>query len=349
MTTFKKITHRIVYFSLFIIHCSLFIFLSSCHRNSKDLIVITPKIQYDVSISNKAPDMDWWVQNIEGPERDAFLRKLYDAVSSGKLKTFDYNTDAQLTNDNIQHSEFNIQNLKFITKLRFLEKWIINKSTAEVYKKVIAVCPLLSKDSSYIPLFRIKLDTTQNILHAVSNIKKSALISQRIRYDVFINNQKNQAGARLQRVPHDTLQNNDWWFDNIEPSNRLNFIDIILNTALSGKSRLYDYFESTVSSIQLKNGLYHTDTLTVPNPAHPENNKDTTIITHKDFDKNSIAKIRFMEEWYFDNKTYNFTKKIAWISPMEAVFDATTGEFRGYRELFRIYFDKKYPLKTDKN
>lgn len=321
-------------------------FCLSCSRSSRDCIVITSKIQYDVSIINKAPDMDSWIQNIEGPEREAFLQKIFKTVADGKLKTFDYDTDSPLSTDKaltILNGNFEFQNLKFkIPKLRFLEKWIINKTTSEIYKKVIAVCPLLSKDSSYIPLFWIKFDTTGNIQQAVSDVQESSLISKRIRYDVFIN------GSWKLETGNWKL-NNDWWVDNIEPTERANLMDIILHTALSGKCRLYDYFETPITSEQLKKNFYHTDTITVPNPTNSENNKDTTMIVHKTFDKNSITKIRFMEQWYFDDKNYTFTKKVAWISPMEPVFASTNGEFRGYREIFSIYFDKKYPIKTDKN
>jgi hypothetical protein len=306
---------------------SLITGLSSCKKKCKDCIVITPKIQYTVPILNKDPDQGWWVKNIEGPEREKFMKKLYAGIASGKLKTYDYKTWNEESVENalmILKGKSDIEtNLNHINKLSFLEKWIINKNTAEISKKVIAVCPIMLKDSNETPLFWIKFDT---IKQENASIKSSNLISKRIQYDVTINN----------------MSKTEWWIDNIESSKRSRLINILFNTAYSGKSMLYDYFNEPINADILKKELNPVDTFKIPTADH---SGDTTIITRRIVDSAAFKKLRFMEEWYLDDQTYNFTKKVKGINLLEEKVNMQ-GEFLGNSPLFWIYFDKRYPVKA---
>ena len=60
------------YFIKILLILALLQLLTTCNRQKKSTILITNKIVYDVNINNKDPEMDWWVQNIEGSKRRHF-------------------------------------------------------------------------------------------------------------------------------------------------------------------------------------------------------------------------------------------------------------------------------------
>ena len=52
--------------------------------------LVTKRIQYDVFIRNADPDMDWWVQNIEGSNREKLVKDIMSQVTEGKVKAYDF-------------------------------------------------------------------------------------------------------------------------------------------------------------------------------------------------------------------------------------------------------------------
>ena len=310
----------------------IIILTNSCNNKFKNRIIITERIEYDVPIISNDPDLDWWVQNIEGSKRETFLRKLSASLLSGKLKAYDYNTDIVLSSEQlnkfVRQSNYNTSDTNNILntyKLRFTEKWYINTKSLEFDKKVLAICPLIFKDSvTSLPLFRIKFDTS-NI-----NENKEA-VSERIRYDVNIINPANSR---------------EWWIENIETSKRDKFINLLLDAGTSGKFKTYGYYNDPVSSEELKKTFSRTDTLKKQKPYPPYDSYDTVV--HNTINKKEITKIRFLEEWFYDNNSSSFTKKVKGINPIIRKYDEATGEFRGKMPLFWIYSDKKYPLNQSK-
>ncbi len=319
-----------MYFVLILVSCVLSLFFNSCQNKYKNRILLADKIEYDVLINNsqsQAPDSqlpDWWVQNIEGSKREALLKKLYDGLSSGKIKAYDYKTDELLSANSFKLIADSYQ-LSAINKLRFTEKWYINSKTLEFEKMVLSVCPLLLKDTLEIPLFRIKQDTTvsEENIHPVS---------ERIQYNVNINNDQ-QATINEQR---------SWWIDNLETSQRDKFIDLLLNSAFSGKFKTFDYFNEPVEAQKLKKEYYWTEHISLLR-TNPPYDKYDSVINHT-IDKSQITRLRFMEEWYIDDKSLSIIKKVKGINPISKRY-RETGEFKGFMPMFWIYTDKKYPIK----
>lgn len=161
----------------------------SCKSNGKDeRILITDKIQYDVMLKNADSSADWWVQNMDGRGREAFVKLVMEKAYSGKYKTYNFITLTPLSSaqakaignrsdtlnlqrstppydmhDTIVKNELRIND---ILKIRFLEAWYWNESTNRMEKEIQGICPMLQNFTEtgefrgYQPLFWIALTDT---------------------------------------------------------------------------------------------------------------------------------------------------------------------------------------------
>jgi hypothetical protein len=164
---------------------ALFVLCFSCGRSNKDKQLVTDRIQYDVDIKSPDPEFDWWVQNIEGSSREAFIRQIIDAAYSGKLRVYNYFNEP-LTAEEVKmignrSDTFTFQReyppydfydtvirqrleMKDITRIRFLEEWYMDEKTLEFDKKIVGIAPIIRKYDpngelrGYMPLFWVYLD-----------------------------------------------------------------------------------------------------------------------------------------------------------------------------------------------
>ena len=157
--------------------------------------------------------------------------------------------------------------------------------------------------------------------------KDKKVLTERIQYDVLI------------KTPDPDM---DWWVQNIEGSKRESFVKTFLDLAYEGKVKAYDYFNNLLTPEQVKNIDNRIDTVSVPDPQNPVINKNMIVKSKLDMQK--ITKVRFMEEWSFDEKKMSFDKKVVGLMLMKENYDEKA-ELRGYSPLFWIYFDNSYPAK----
>jgi len=159
----------------------------SCSRESGlTENIVTNRIQYDVTIVSPDPDYDWWVQNIEGSERERVVRSILQAAGLGKVKVYDFVSLKPLTRDDVKGilsredtvsiestiPPYNLVDtiikrevrLTDITRIRFLEEWKMDENALIFEKKVNGICPLVEvytetgELKGYKPLFWIFLD-----------------------------------------------------------------------------------------------------------------------------------------------------------------------------------------------
>lgn len=180
---------------LFALPVGIFIlFLFSCQNGKNDKhierpdnkVVLADLIQYDVFIKNPDPDQEWYVQNMEGRDRDQFVKRIMYAANSGDHRLYNYFFNTPLTPEEI-NAIFNKTdsvtmqrpsppydwydtvmvsklNEKDITKVRFLEEWYIDKEKLIIEKKIVGIAPLLENYNEYgdfrgyIPMFWMYLD-----------------------------------------------------------------------------------------------------------------------------------------------------------------------------------------------
>ncbi len=160
------------------------------------------------------------------------------------------------------------------------------------------------------------------------NSNKDAIITERIQYDVSI------------KSPDPDY---DWWVQNIEGARREGMLSDILGSVTTGKVKAYDFVSSSLLSAgEVKSILEHSDTVAVER-ANPPHELVDTVIVHK-ISMKDITRLRFMEEWQMDHTSLAFSKKVIGICPMVEVF-TETGELRGYKPLFWVFFDEQYPAK----
>jgi hypothetical protein len=155
-------------------------------KETDNNIVLTDLIQYDVLIKNTDQDQDWFVQNMEGRQRDEFVKRIMQAANSGEYRLYNYFFNTPLSVEEI-NATFNrtdsvtlqrpyppydwydtvmVTTLdeKDITKVRFLEEWYIDENKLKIEKKIVGIAPMMENYNEegvfrgYVPLFWIYLD-----------------------------------------------------------------------------------------------------------------------------------------------------------------------------------------------
>jgi hypothetical protein len=160
----RKLKNLVLFASAIILVLTI---ISSCSVHSSGNEILTSKIQYDVPVSNNDPQLDWWINNIEGSRREPFLKRIMEAAEKGQVKVFDYfnnpMTPAQVQSagtDTIyqtllrtsppyeEYDTIIISSVSYrdIVKIRFMEEWKWNPSSLEIHKKVLAIGPVLQKE-----------------------------------------------------------------------------------------------------------------------------------------------------------------------------------------------------------
>jgi hypothetical protein len=166
---------------LSVIMATLFFFAckNTTSTENKDEWVITKKISYPVFIKSPYEDTDWWVENIEGSDREKIVNVLLDEVSQGKVKAYRYTDMKELSHEEAkkamtQDFTFDLGEIDstinteidrtLIQRLTFLETWNFNKKNFDLSKSVIAVAPSITVQDTtgeiigYRPLFWIFLN-----------------------------------------------------------------------------------------------------------------------------------------------------------------------------------------------
>lgn len=156
------------------------------------------------------------------------------------------------------------------------------------------------------------------------------VVTKRIQYDVSIRN---------------TDPDMDWWVQNIEGANREKLIKDIIARVTSGEVKAYDFLSSKpYTTDEIKKMMKRIDTVSVERSTPPYDLVDTVLVT--EIRLSDITKLRFLEEWSMNEKTLAFTKKVAGICPM-VERHTDSGELRGYKPLFWVFFDDKYPAELE--
>ncbi|MEI6764790.1 MAG: hypothetical protein WCM76_04055 [Bacteroidota bacterium] len=154
------------------------------------------------------------------------------------------------------------------------------------------------------------------------------VLTERIQYPVFIKSPYGDEG--------------DWWKENMEGAKREKLVNWIFEMAYSGKIKAYDYDNKplTVSEVKAIGNRRDTVRLTRPNPPYDE--YDSVIV--ENFDRRDVHRITFLEEWYLDEKALTFEKKVVGLCPAITMY-TDSSEVKGYKPMFWLYFDDKYPVK----
>ena len=156
------------------------------------------------------------------------------------------------------------------------------------------------------------------------------MVIKRIQYDVFIRNSDPDM---------------DWWVQNIEGSNREKLVKDIITRVSDGEVKAYDFLSyKPLSTDQIKTMMKKVDTVSVERSTPPYDLVDTVLVS--EIRLSDITKLRFLEVWQINEKTLAVTKKVSGICPL-AERHTETGELRGFKPLFWVFFDDKYPAELE--
>jgi len=152
------------------------------------------------------------------------------------------------------------------------------------------------------------------------------IVTRRIQYDVSIHNNDPEM---------------DWWIQNIEGSSREKLVADIIKQVTSGEVKAYDFLScKPYTADEIRKMMKHTDSISVERSTPPYDLVDTVLVS--EIRLSDITRIRFLEEWRMNEKTLAFSKKVAGICPM-VERHSDSGELRGYKPMFWVFFDEKYP------
>lgn len=163
---------------------SMILLFTQCEQETEDTrTLITKKIQYDVPVVNVDASYDWWIENIEGTDREALLNNIFERVLAGDIQAYDYfnkplsvkqvnsimaDTIAQtLMRSTEPYEEYDtiiIHNIEYtdVEIIRFLEEWKYDEESLKIDKKIIGICPvikvLVGEEILTRPLFWVYFD-----------------------------------------------------------------------------------------------------------------------------------------------------------------------------------------------
>ena len=161
------------------------------------------------------------------------------------------------------------------------------------------------------------------LLNSCQRNKYKDIVATRIQYDVPINQADPQLG---------------WWVNSLEGSKREPFIKRIMEAAVHGEVKVYDYFNNPLSADQVKSIGADTTYMTLTRTNPPYDDYDTMVI--KKIEYADISKMRFLEEWKWDPKSLEMNKRVIGFGP---VYVRTYGDDSYNQLLFWIYLDSNYP------
>lgn len=119
---------------------------------------------------------------------------------------------------------------------------------------------------------------------------------------------------------------------------RQDFLEMILKKARSRELPTYYYLSDTMIPMDDENLelIFHqTDTEYIEN----EQGEIEEIAFENELDLISVVRLKFLEQWYFNENTNQFKKEVIAICPMVEVYK-NEKEILGYKGLFWIYLNQ---------
>lgn len=326
------------------------LFIVSCNTDKdsqKDTVLLSKNVEYDVTINNykyfnqNPLEMSWlWYwNNIEASSRMPFIELLFEKILSGKLKITDMNNKPVdsahirpllFTSDTITitrpfppYEEYDTvieigTAPEHFVALRFREEWTYNPATMAISKKVLAFAPMkvvVRRDSLNNEVF----DEPKPLLWVMCDNKgtKPEILTKRIVYNIDFSSDFQSTF-------------------NLDSVTAAVYVKALLKKVYNDSIPAYgnSIADSLVSGAEIYKKINRCDTVQYKKPGLSTVTYDSII--NEDFPP--ITVFRFLEEWSFDISTLAITKKVVGLCLVNQDFDMVTGEFRGYRPIFWVYF-----------
>ncbi|MFI5170857.1 MAG: gliding motility protein GldN [Chitinophagales bacterium] len=156
-------------------------------------------------------------------------------------------------------------------------------------------------------------------------------------------------------IPYDDIREADIFWEkriwrNIDFREKINlpftwpvdpFADVVYKAVISGELKAYkptydDFREGLEYPIEeILQKFNRTDTLTIMDE---ETYEERIVITHSEFDFQTVQRIQIKEDWVFDEETSTMVVRIIGLTMSRDRLDPTTGEILGSEPMFWVYY-----------
>nr|NQU91969.1 gliding motility protein GldN [Bacteroidota bacterium] len=116
--------------------------------------------------------------------------------------------------------------------------------------------------------------------------------------------------------------------------------EIITYTYDQGTDNFEEMIPMTANQIEVA----LTDTILVPVPDPNDPNNFINQKTPNPFNPQDVQRLRIKEDWIFDKERSEMQIRIIGICPVKDDIDPLTGQFRGYKPLFWLYYPEIRPI-----
>ncbi len=170
-------------------------------------------------------------------------------------------------------------------------------------------------------------------LETLSKDGLSAAWANRTIIDIYFDKENLVTNGLLDTSDRNYLLNSIFPAQQYQRSKR--FVDIILDGALDGTFKVFDYTtEMPMPHAELLQTYSHTDSVRIPIPSPPYE-RDT--VEKYVLNRDHILKYHVMIDWIFDAKKGTLKSKVLGIAPCLSKYN-WDGTLRGYYPLFWICF-----------
>lgn len=127
-------------------------------------------------------------------------------------------------------------------------------------------------------------------------------------------------------------------------------MQVLWDAILAGEITAYAYETSTdnfeelipMTANQIEMELSDTTMLETADPNNPNATISKKVISG--FNPQDVYRLRVKEDWIFDKQRSEMQVRIIGICPVKEDLDPVTGEFRGFKPLFWLYFPEIRPI-----
>ena len=130
----------------------------------------------------------------------------------------------------------------------------------------------------------------------------------------------------------------------------MSLMQILWDSILGGEITAYTYDPSTdnfeelipMTANQVEMELADTLMVETADPNDPSQTINKKV--HSPFNPLDVQRIRLKEDWIFDKQRSEMQVRIIGLCPVKEDIDPETGEFRGYKPLFWLYYPEVRPI-----
>lgn len=268
------------------------------------------------------------------------------------LKTLGQDTAIVFNNDGTgeERKVVKVINLDELKSINFIEDWAFTENPLSFKKNVYVIEPVrralyaYSDDGEYRSRKVFRFYNNPNKIAEKSKLKLAATV----KYEHFFNLEGNFQDNNFQKLVEMCFLQNEKSSENNQITNSLTspffntfnqrvFISTLLSNVFSGKAKVTDFNGSkALTPEDAKSRVFEKVVVRVTNP---DTWQDEDRSIENDY-SSQIVSVIFIEEWYFDEESLCFEKKVIGIAPVRYFYDyENEKDILKRKVLFTVYMN----------